>query len=176
MKNYTLICLGLLLTACGSHAPGDYRLEQTVRLKGDGGWDFVRADSENRRIYVAHDTQVEVLNADSGRAVGVIRNLDGAHGIAVAPDVGNGFITNGRRNTVTVFDLKTLHVTGQIETGDKPDAIAYDHHTHRIFAFNADAIQRHGHRCKNGGERLGTIELGGAPGIRNFRQCRQRCS
>jgi DNA-binding beta-propeller fold protein YncE len=81
-------------------------------------------------------TQVEVLNVDSGEIVGKIPNTLGVHWIAVAPDLGRGFVSNGQTSTVKVFDLKTLKTIGEVPTGKKPDGIIYDPATSQVFAFN----------------------------------------
>jgi YVTN family beta-propeller protein len=163
MRILTGFCFILFLTGCAAHeSVNGYHLTNTVPLPSAGGWDFVKVDDEARRVYIAHSTQVEVIDADSGKPIGVISNIKGAHGITIAFDTSHGFITNGKSDTVTVFDVKTLNVTGQIKAGKKPDAIAYDRHTHRIFVFNADgnsATVIDAKKLKS----IGTIALGGAP-------------
>jgi DNA-binding beta-propeller fold protein YncE len=104
-----------------------------------------------------------VVDIDSGRAVGQVQNLSGVHGIAVAGDLGRGFISNGKSSTVTIFDLKTLATIGDVKvTGENPDAILYDPYSSQVFAFNG--------RSKNAtvldaktGKIVGTIALGGKP-------------
>src|SRR5207249_1381082 len=65
-----------------------------------------------------------------------IPDTPGVHGIAIAPELNRGFISNGRGNTVTIFDLKTLKTTGTVPTGENPDSIRYDAAAGRVFAFN----------------------------------------
>lgn len=162
MRIFTAVSLVLLLAACTGHEPGAYHLTQTVPVSGDGGWDFVKVQDETRRVYIAHSTQIEVLDADSGKPVGVIRNIQGAHGIAIAADSGKGFITNGKSNSVTVFDVKTLAILGQIATEKKPDAILYDSSTKRVFAFNAGSGSATIIDARKA-RKIGTVTLGGAP-------------
>ncbi len=83
---------------------GDYRLVREIKVGGEGGWDYLLADADARRLYVSHATQVEVLNIDNGSVVGTIGNTQGVHGIALAPDLGRGFTSNGRAATVTLFE------------------------------------------------------------------------
>jgi DNA-binding beta-propeller fold protein YncE len=117
--------------------PSGYHLLKTIAIGGDGGWDYCIVDSDARRVYVSHNTLVAVLDADAGAIVGSIPDTQGVHGIALAPDLGKGFTSNGRANTVTAFDLKTLHVISSIDTGGQnPDAIFYDAASKRVFAFN----------------------------------------
>src|SRR5262249_3394170 len=92
-------------TAAGSSG---YHLAKTIPVGGDPGWDYVTVESANRRVYVSHGTHVVVLDADTQATVGDIPDTQGVHGIAIAGDQGRGFVSNGRANTVTVFDLRTL--------------------------------------------------------------------
>jgi DNA-binding beta-propeller fold protein YncE len=154
----------LILLAAGlaGAAPEGYRLLKTVPVPGDGGWDYVTVDEAGRRVYVSHGNQVDVLDADSYEVKGTIADTQGVHGIAVAPDVGRGFTSNGRADTVTIFDLKTLKNLGTVKTGKNPDSIIYDPASKQVFAFNGrdgsatviDAAE---------GKVAGTVELGGQP-------------
>jgi len=105
-----------------SAAPGasGYKVIKTVSHQREGGWDYVTVDSDARRVYVSHATQVVVLDADSYEVVGSIPDTQGVHGIAIASDLGRGFTSNGRTNTATIFDLKTLKTIGTVNTGANP--------------------------------------------------------
>jgi DNA-binding beta-propeller fold protein YncE len=165
-----LLFAGLLLSApalfaappAAPAAPG-YHLAKEIPLGGEGGWDYLTVDSAGRRLYVSHAAKVVVVDVDSGKTVGEVGNLSGVHGIAIASDLGRGFISNGRASTVTIFDLKTLATIAEVKvTGENPDAILYDPATHQVFAFNG--------RSKNAtvlegktGKVVGTIALGGKP-------------
>jgi DNA-binding beta-propeller fold protein YncE len=129
---------------------------------GTGGWDYVTLDSVNRRLYVSHGTAVEVVDPDAGKVVGRIEQLHGVHGIAIAADLGKGFITNGQSNSVTIFDLKTLAKTGEPATGKNPDAVCYEPKTKRIFAMNHTGNDATAIDAKTG-EVLKTFPLGPAP-------------
>lgn len=162
-KNVLMFALTIAISASGFAASANsYRLLKTVPVSGTGGWDYLTVDDTNRRLYVSHETQVEVLDADSGSAVGKISNTLGVHGIAIAPELGRGFTSNGKMSSVTIFDLKTLAVISQVPTGKKPDAIVFDPATQRVFAMNGarnsstaiDAV---------GGKVVGIIDLGGGP-------------
>lgn len=159
-----LVMNGAVLAAPPQPAPaGSYHLLQSVPLGGDGFWDYLTLDSDARRIYISHSTHVMVLDADTYKVVGDIPNTPGVHGIALAPELGRGFTSNGQASTVTIFDLKTLKVLGEVKTtGQNPDAIAYDPSNKRVFTFNGrsgnstviDAAK---------GTVVGTIELDGRP-------------
>src|SRR6476661_6707414 len=85
--------------------PGtEYKILKTVKLGGDGGWDCLTVDSEARRLYISRGTHVMVADADTGQVVGDIPGTNGVHGIAIVRKLGKGFISNGRDNTVSVFD------------------------------------------------------------------------
>ena len=127
----------LTLVAPAQSAP-DHHVTKKIPIPGQGSWDYLTVDEGARRLYVSHGTQVEVLDIDSGAIVGKIPDIPGVHGIAIAPDLGRGFISDGKSSTVTIFDLKTLKTIGQVPTGKDPDAIIYDPATSRVFAFNGD--------------------------------------
>src|SRR5690349_11521339 len=96
------------LAATALFAAEGLKVLSKIKVGGAGGWDYVTVDSVNRRVYIAHGTKVDVVDPDAGKVVGSIDQLHGVHGIAIAPDLNRGFITNGSSNSVTIFDLKTL--------------------------------------------------------------------
>ena len=134
----------LILTAFGAFIPAvifaaatGYHILGEITIGGDGGWDYLTADSAARRLYVSHATHVVVVDLDSNKVVGDIPDTPGVHGIAIAPELGRGFVSNGRGNNVTIFDLKTLKPIGEkVATGENPDSIRYDSVSKRVFAFN----------------------------------------
>ena len=111
--NYRVVCLALFLLLQGvvlseAKGPSGYHVTKKVVLGGDTGWDYLTVDAKARRVYISHGTHVVVVDADSGAVVGDIPNTNGVHGIAIASELDKGFTSNGRDNTVTIFDLKTL--------------------------------------------------------------------
>ncbi|MDX6559265.1 MAG: hypothetical protein QOF72_2314 [Blastocatellia bacterium] len=147
---------GAILTA----GPSGYHVTKTVKLGGDGGWDYLTVNAG--RIYISRGTHVMVVDADKGAVVGDIPNTNGVHGIAIAPDMDKGFISDGRANDVTIFDVKTLKVTGTTPTGKNPDAIIYDPASKRVFTFNGASKDATAIDAKTGTV-AGTIALGGKP-------------
>ncbi len=151
------IAIALLL------APPHYHLDRRLPVGGEGGWDYVAVDSGARRLYVSRATKVLVFDVDTLKSVGEIPKTEGVHGIALAPDLGRGFTSNGRAGTVTVFELGTLKVLGEVKvTGENPDAILYDPPSQRVFTFNG----RSGNATAIDAKALsvaGTIPLGGKP-------------
>src|ERR1700722_2767405 len=159
-----IIAAVLLFPAASWAAPsgGSYSVIKKISIPGEGNWDYLTVDEAARRLYVSHGTQVEVVDVDSGAIVGKIANTPGVHGIAIAPELGRGFISNGKSSTVTIFDLKTLSTISEVPTGNKPDAIIYDPATSRVFAFNGGSNSATAIQAADG-KVAGTVDLGGGP-------------
>jgi DNA-binding beta-propeller fold protein YncE len=149
-----------LLTVAGSAA--EYSVTKKIPIAGQGSWDYLTVDESARRLYVSHGTQVEVLDIDSGAVVGNIPKTPGVHGVAIAPEFGRGFVSNGQSSNVTIFDLKTLKPVAEVPTGQKPDAIIYDPATKRVFAFNGESNNATAIDAASG-KVAGTVDLGGGP-------------
>lgn len=129
--------LFLALAALAIAATPAYKVTTTVKIGGEGRWDDIYVDGANHRLYVSHNSQVEVIDTVTDQLVGTIFNTPAVHGIAIANDLGKGFITTGSpANKVIIFDLATLQAIGSVATGQNPDAISYDPVTHRIVALN----------------------------------------
>jgi YVTN family beta-propeller protein len=111
-----------------------YRLVKTFHIASGGGWDYISVN--DRKLYVSHATQVNILDQSTGDSLGVIPNTTGIHGIAFVSALGKGYTSNGRLNTLTVFDLKTNGVIKQIPVGQNPDAIFYDPFSRMIISCN----------------------------------------
>jgi DNA-binding beta-propeller fold protein YncE len=143
--------------------PSGYSVVKTIAIGGPGRWDYIALDSAARRIYVSHGMHVVVLDADSGAIVGDIPKTPGVHGIALAPDLGRGFTSNGQANTVTIFDLKTLKSISTLKSGGvNPDAIYYEAGSKRTFAFNGRSANAVAINAADG-TIAGTIAVGGKP-------------
>ena len=157
----TTLFLALLATFSFAAGPG-YHVIKTYKLGGDGGWDYLTLDSATRRLYISRSTHVIVIDADSGKSAGDIPDTPGVHGIALASDLGKGFVSNGREGTASIFDLATLKLITKVKVGENPDAILYDPASKRTFTFNgrshdASVIDA------DKGTLLGTIKLAGKP-------------
>ena len=150
-------------TAIGKPVDAGWRVVDRYALGGTGGWDYLVLDQAAQRLYVSRSDRVFVLDASNGRTVGEIDGLSGVHGIALADALHRGFISNGRADTVTVFDpstLKTLQ-TAAVH-GHDPDAILYDPYSKRVFTFNGDSNSSSVIDAASG-KLLGTIPLPGRP-------------
>ena len=138
LVTFTALGSGLLAAAAplGAQATPTYHVARRVALGGEGGWDYLTADSAAHRLYVTHATHVLVVDTDRDSVVGDIPNTAGVHGVALAPELGRGYVSDGRDSTVTVFDLKTLAVVSRLKVTGPPDAILYEPATRRVFTFN----------------------------------------
>ncbi len=155
---------GLLVFAAAAAAaqPVRYSVAEKWALPGDGGWDYPSVDPAAHLLYLSRATHVAIVDVASGKIVGDITDTPGVHGIALAADLGRGFISAGVTNRVKVFDLRTREAIESIAVGAKPDAILYDPYTHRVVAFNgrgdsASVIDTATNTVVN------TIALGGQP-------------
>src|ERR1700742_3195060 len=124
MKKFILACL-IVLGASSAFAAEGYKVLNKIKIGGTGGWDYLSVDPAAQRLYASHATMVHVVDLKTGKVVGTIDQLHGVHGIAIAPDLNKGFITNGKSNSVPVFDLKPLAKLGEPATGQNPDAVCY---------------------------------------------------
>lgn len=156
----------LILPACATSIEnqGSYRIAKKIKLGGDGGWDLLAIDSGTHHLYVSRATRVMVVDVDEGKQIAEIPDTPGVHGIALAPELGKGFITCGKVDSVKVFDLKTNSILATIPVGKGPDAIFYEPLTRHVFVFN--------HKGKsvsvmdaNANQIIKTIDLGGQPEI-----------
>ena len=112
-------------------------LLQNWALGAPSHWDYIDIDQLRHRLFLSRGDHVQVLDLPSGSVVGEILNTNGVHGIAFAQDLKLGFTSNGKANTVTVFDLDTLAVKQEIKvSGVNPDAILYDQQSHQLYTFN----------------------------------------
>jgi DNA-binding beta-propeller fold protein YncE len=158
----TLITVGLAIASAALAAEG-YHIISKIKIGGAGGWDYTTMDSNARRLYATHGTEVDVVDPDAGKVLGSIPQLHFAHGVALAPDLGKGFISNGQSNSVTIFDLKTLQKTGEPASGGmNPDSICYEPKTQRVFTFNGRSSNSTAIDAKTG-EPLTTFPVGGKP-------------
>src|SRR6516162_10492317 len=155
----------LVLTVLGVpvQAAPLYHIAHEVKVPGDEGWDYLTFEQGGHRLFIAHGTQVTVVDTDQLAATGAIADTPGAHGVALAPDLGRGYVSAGRTSTIVVFDLKSLARLKEIKsTGENPDAIIYDSATHRVFSFNGHGRNATVIDAKTD-EVIGTIALDAKP-------------
>jgi len=162
MRTVVFLFCCLILSVNAYAAEPGYHIIKRLHLGGEGGWDYVTVDNAARRLYISRSSHVLVLDIDTDKLVGDIPDTPGVHGIAVAPELQRGFISNGKADTAAIFELGTLKVLGRVKTGANPDAILYDPATKRVFTFNGrsnDATVFDPMSAKV----VGTIVLGGKP-------------
>jgi len=131
--------IAVLVCLCASgvlHAEPVYRVVSEIQIGGEGGWDYVVGDPAARRLYVSHATKIVVADIDTGRIVGEIPDTPGVHGLAIASDLGRAFTSNGRANSSTIVDLKTLKPLATVATGANPDSIRYLQDRKEVWTFN----------------------------------------
>jgi DNA-binding beta-propeller fold protein YncE len=160
-------CLALVgaLVVFTTHAQArpQYRIAHEVSLPGDEGWDYLTFEAGGHRLFIAHGTRVQVVDTEKLAVAGEIADTPGVHGIALAPDLGRGYISAGRSGVIVVFDLKTLARLKEIKTtGENPDAILYDAASQRVFTFNGRGRNATAVDAKSD-EVIGTLALDAKP-------------
>jgi DNA-binding beta-propeller fold protein YncE len=165
------VCMVFAIALCGAALIGfaapapqgsGYHLVKKVTLGGEGGWDYLLADADTHRVFISRGTHTMVVDAD-GKQLGDIANTQGVHGIAVAHEYNRGFTSNGRANTVTIFDLGSLQMISEVKVnGQNPDAIVYDPASKRVFTMNGRTNDATALDAKTG-EIAGNVTLGGKP-------------
>ena len=165
---FVIVAVLLLATAVApppraARQSSGYHVVRRYPLGGEGGWDYLLLDPASRRLFISRGTRVVVIDADSGLVRGEIPNTPGVHGVALAPDLGRGATSNGRDQSVTIFNLRSLDTMARVRTtGGNPDAIVYEPATRRVFTFNG-AGQNATAIDLMAGAVTGTVALGGKP-------------
>ena len=140
-KNFlTMALAGLFGVSAMAADAGSYEVVQRLPLGAATKWDFISIDAQRQRLFVTRGDRVDVVAIPSGKTVGVIANTQGVHGVAIAQDLKLGFTSNGKTNSVTVFDLESLATQAEIPLkGKNPDVILYEPLTHKVYAFNGSS-------------------------------------
>ncbi len=128
-----------LIFNCVYAQSSELHIINTFHISGTARWDYLRVGPVNDWLYVSHGTEVSVLNKKTGDSIAVIPNTTGVHGIAFDSNDGKGFTSNGRLNSVTVFDINANKVLGQIPTSKGPDAIFYEPYSKKIITCHGQA-------------------------------------
>jgi YVTN family beta-propeller protein len=161
---FSLAALGslALLFPRSLQGQSQYHIVERWKIGGEGGWDYLLADGPAHRLYVTHNSRVEILNTQTGKVVGAVTGMKSTHGIALDTDGKTGYISDGAGNSVVVFDRSSLQTLATIPAGTNPDGIVFEPSTHTVWAFNG--------RSKNvsvidavGRKVIATIPLPGKP-------------
>jgi DNA-binding beta-propeller fold protein YncE len=156
-----LVAVTALAAIAAGPAADGYHVTKRISIPGDTGWDYVTADTDGRRLYVPHGIEVVVLDLDTGATVGTIAGQKGLHGVAVAREVGRGFISATDPGSVTIFDLKTLAVVDKVRVGDDPNGIIYDPTTKRVFSADRGSKRVTAIDATTGKIAATSVDLGG---------------
>lgn len=132
---FTLTAAGSMFAQSSSH----YKITQSHLLGGEGSWDYIIPDTPEHRIFIARQNRLMVVDENSGKLIGEVEGINGAHGTAIVHKSGRGFATSGDDQSVVVFDLKTLKVTGRVPAAEDADAILFDEASNHVFTLNGDA-------------------------------------
>lgn len=164
MKRLLLVSsvLGAFAATAAAATTPEYRLVKTVVLGAPERWDYVTFDPAQDRVYVAHSTQMDVIDGSTGRIIGRIPDIAGAHGVATAPSLGRGYADDGKTGSVTIFDLATLKTLGTIPADNDSDAMIYDPVTRLLVVANGDAHDASIIDVATS-KRLANVPLGGSP-------------
>jgi YVTN family beta-propeller protein len=154
--------LALFFAATSASAQKPFQIEQRWTVGGVGGWDYLTTDATTHRLYIAHQTRVDVVDTTTGKVIGAVEGLTRCHGVVIAPDGKTGFVSDGGSNNVVAFDTSNFATLTKIPAGTNPDGLAYENSTNTIWAFNGsskdatviDAASR---------KAIGTVALPGKP-------------
>lgn len=142
--------------------PTAYRVAHTYLLGGDGSWDYIVPDPPRHRLFIARQTRLMVVDENTGKLLGEVPDIHGAHGTAIAESTGHGFATSGNDQSIVMFDLKTFKPLGRIPAAEDADAIVFDPASNRVFTLNGDAHSSTVIEPREG-KLITNIPLGGKP-------------
>lgn len=162
MRSLRIILFLSMITMSIALPAQQYKVTGRISSPGEGGWDYLFADSGARKLYVTHGNEVEVIDLDTEKPAGKITGLNRIHGVAIAADLHRGFISDGAANEVVVFDTTSDSAIQRVKAGINPDGIIYDASSNRVFAFNGRSGDATVIDAATG-KVAGTINLGGKP-------------
>lgn len=157
MRSLLALAFALPLSA---HAAG-YSLAKTVPLGPPDGWDYLGFDAGRHRVFVSHETMVDVVDAHSGTPQGHLNGLHGAHLAVVDPANGEIWADSGDTAQVTAFDGTTFKALRSMPAGEDADSMAFDPGSHRLVVMNGDPGTAT--IIDTGGAGAKTVSLGGKP-------------
>jgi len=136
--SWLLIVTASFTLSARAFAQGEWAVEKTFHVGGEGGFDYITVDAKSHRIYVPRSTHTMVIDADSGKTVADITGQKHNHGVALAPELGRGFISDGA-GSIVIFDLNSNAVLGTVAAKDDADGIIYDKSTGLVLVACGDA-------------------------------------
>jgi DNA-binding beta-propeller fold protein YncE len=139
VMNCVLFSLALLFGTSSAFAQTDWAVTTTFHVGGSGGWDYITVDPNTHRLYVTRTTHTMVLDAESGNTIADIPGQKRSHGVALVPEVGRGFISDGGGDgAIEIFDLKTNAVLGTLPALPDADGIIFDQVTNQVLVVSGD--------------------------------------
>lgn len=169
-KSWSVLALAMAAFATTGLAQeaGPYKVLKSARVGGEGGWDYIYADSAGRRLYIPRrgapnsgvETRLSIYNLDTLELVSEISGV-GGQGTAVDPKTGHGFTSS---RPISMFDTKTMKLIKTIDAAPeaRPDGIYFDHFNQRVYIFSHPTKDATVIDAKDGTV-VGTIALGGTP-------------
>jgi DNA-binding beta-propeller fold protein YncE len=162
------VAMAMFATTGSAQDSGPYKVLKSAKVGGEGGWDYIYADSAGRRLYIPRrgapnsgvETRLSIYNLDTLELVSEITGV-GGQGTAVDPKTGHGFTSS---RPISMFDTKTMKLIKTIDAAPeaRPDGIYFDHFNERVYIFSHPTKDATVIDAKTGNV-LGTIDLGGTP-------------
>ena len=177
MRSILLTAGCLFISLSVAAAEQSYKLVSEIPIGGEGGWDILSVDSASHRLYLSHATKVVVVDLEKNAVVGEIADTPGVHAFIAVPELNRGFSANGKENKASVVDLATLKTIAKVDTGQNPDAMAYEPKSGELYIFNHSGTTATVIDAKNA-KVVSTIELGGSPefGVADSKASRVYCN
>src|SRR5436190_2593825 len=135
MRTVMVLSLCVATAVVARAADPGYHVVKEIAIGGEGSWDYVIVDAASHRLYASHGSTIVVADTETGAIVGEITGTAGVHGFAIAAALGRGFTSNGRANSSTIVDLKTLKPLGTVCTGANPDSTRYLPERKEVWTF-----------------------------------------
>jgi len=134
----SLLIMAVFALSTRAFAQGEWAVEKTFHVGGEGGFDYITFDASSHRLYVPRSTHTMVVDADSGARLADITGQKHNHGVAVVPELARGFISDGA-GSIVMFDLNTNAILATVAAKDDADGIIYDKSTGLILVSCGDA-------------------------------------
>ena len=156
------MAVAVVAAPAAAQRAGSYQIAHTYAVGGAGSWDYLVPDPPRHRVFIGRQDRVMVVDEHTGKLLGEVTGIHGAHGTAIAAASGHGFATSGNDSAVVMFDLETFKPLATIHAAEDADAIIYDAPSNRVFTFNGDA---HSSTVIDpvAGKLIANIDLGGKP-------------
>jgi DNA-binding beta-propeller fold protein YncE len=133
---YRIFLATCLYTVAATAGAQSYHIADQWKIGGEGGWDYLVSDDAAHRLYVTHNSRVEVIDTNTGKVIGAVTGLKSTHGVALNPDGITGYISDGAGNAIVFFDRQNLSALAKVQVGTNPDGIAFEPITKTVWAFN----------------------------------------